>query len=342
MRTIMFTRRHCLAALSPLSPLLPLSALSAFAATTAALPARAQAGSFPNKPLRLVVPYAAGGIADVLARLIAQRLGPLYGQTVIVENKPGAGGHLGGAEVAKASADGHTLMLATIAHNGAMAMYRNLAYDPEKDLQPVILLAESAGALVLHPSVPAGNVREFIALARAQPGRINYGSAGNGSAIHMAAALFEVMADVKLNHVPYKGSGPALNDLLGGQIQVVFDNIASSLQHIKSGKLKALGVTSPQRNPSLPDVPTIAEAGVPGYASVPWYTISVARGVPADLLNKLNADLNTVVRSSELRERWEALGVMPLGGSVEEAVKRNAVETERWTKVIKAANIVAQ
>ena len=328
----MLTRRQCFTALS---------ALAATAASSA-LPARAQATSFPSKPLRIVVPYAAGGIADVLGRLIAQRLGPLHGQTVIVENKPGVGGHLGGAEVAKGAADGYTLMLATIAHNGATAMYRNLAYDPTRDLQPVILLAESAGALVLHPSVPASNVREFIALAKAQPGRLNYGSAGNGSAIHMATALFEFMADVKLNHVPYRGSGPALNDLLGGQIQVMFDNIASSLQHIKSGKLKALGVTSPQRNPSLPDVPTIAESGVPGYASVPWYTISVARGVPADVLNKLNADLNTVVRSPELRERWEALGVVPIGGSVEEAVKRNAAETERWTKVIKAAAIVAE
>ncbi len=328
----MLTRRQCFTALS---------ALAATAASSA-LPARAQATSFPSKPLRIVVPYAAGGIADVLGRLIAQRLGPLHGQTVIVENKPGAGGHVGGAEVAKGAADGYTLMLATIAHNGATAMYRNLAYDPTRDLQPVILLAESAGVLVLHPSVAASNVREFIALAKAQPGRLNSGTAGNGSAIHMAAALFELMADVKLNHVPYRGSGPALNDLLGGQIQVMFDNIASSLQHIKSGKLKALGVTSPQRNPSLPDVPTIAESGVPGYASVPWYTISVARGVPADVLNKLNADLNTVVRSPELRERWEALGVVPIGGSVEEAVKRNAAETERWTKVIKAAAIVAE
>jgi tripartite-type tricarboxylate transporter receptor subunit TctC len=316
-----------------------LSTLAA-AACAAAVPAHAQA--FPSKTLRLVVPYAPGGIADVLGRLIAQRLGAAYGQTVVVENKPGAGGHLGGAEVAKGAADGHTLMLATIAHNGAMAMYRNLGYDPARELQPVILLAESAGVLVVHPSFGPRNVAEFIAEAKARPGQISYGSAGNGSAIHMATSLFEHMTGTRLNHVPYRGSGPALNDLIGGQIPLMFDNIASALQHIKAGKLRPLGVTSPQRNPSLPEVPTIAEAGVPGYASVPWYTVSVAAGVPAEVVRKLNADLNTIVRSAELRERCDALGVTPLGGSVEEAVRRNAQETERWTQVIKAANIVAQ
>jgi tripartite-type tricarboxylate transporter receptor subunit TctC len=318
-----------------------LATLAALACSTAS-PAWAQAATYPSKSIRLVVPYAAGGIADVLGRLVAQRLGPVMGQTVVVDNKPGAGGHLGGAEVAKGPTDGYTLVLATIAHNGATAMYRNLSYDPPKELQPVILLAESAGVLVVNPAFPAQNVREFIALAKAKPGEISYGSAGNGSAIHMATALFEHMADIRLNHIPYRGSGPALNDLIGGQIPVMFDNIASALPHIKSGKLRALGVTSPQRNPSLPNVPTIAESGVPGYSSVPWYTISVARGVPADVVKKLNADLNTVIRSPEVRERFEALGVTPLGGSVDEAVQRNAQEAERWTRVIKAANIVAE
>ena len=318
-----------------------LTSLAALACGLAA-PAWAQTPAFPAKPLRLVVPYAPGGIADVLGRLVAQRLGPIYGQAVVVENKPGAGGHIGGAEVAKGAADGYTLVFATIAHNGAAAMYSNLGYDPTKDLQPVILVAESAGVLVVHPSFAATSVADFIARAKAQPGQISYGSAGNGSALHMAAALFEHQADVKLNHIPYRGSAPALTDLIGGQIPVMFDNIASALQHIKTGKLRPLGVTGPQRNPSLPDVPTIAEAGVPGYASVPWYTISVARGVPPEIVRKLNADLHTVIRSPELKDRWEALGVTPLGGSVNDAVRRNAQETERWTKVIKAANIVAQ
>ncbi len=301
-----------------------------------------QAPAYPAKPVRIVVPYAAGGIADVLARVVAQRLSTMYAQPVVVENKPGAGGHIGGEQVAKGPADGYTLMLGTIAHNGAAAMYRNLAYDPGRDLQPVILLAESAGVLVMRPAGTPGTVREFVALAKAKPGQLTYGSAGNGSALHMAAALFETLADVRLAHVPYKGSAPALNDLLGGQIDALFDNIASSLPHIKAGKLKPLGVTSPARNASLPDVPTIAESGVPGYAAVPWYTISVARGVPPDVVRKLNGDLNAAVKSPELVERWEALGVTPLGGTVDDAVRRNAVETERWTKVIKAANIVAE
>ena len=308
---------------------------------SAAWPQAARAQAYPTRPIRLVVPYAAGGIADVLGRLVAQRLGPLMGQTVVVENRPGVGGHLGGAEVARSAADGYTLVLATIAHNGATAMYRNLTYDPSRDLTPLVLLAESAGALVVHPSVPVSSVREFVALAKAQPGRLTYGSAGNGSALHMAAELFEHLAGVKLSHVPYRGSGPALNDLIGGQIQCMFDNLASSLQHIRSGRLKVLGVTSPQAQPSLPEVPPIGEA-VPGYASVPWYTLSAPRGLPDDVVRRLNSELNAVVRSTELRERWEALGVTPVGGSVEDALRRNAVETERWTKVIRAAGIVAE
>jgi tripartite-type tricarboxylate transporter receptor subunit TctC len=324
----MTLRRHCLITL-------------ASAACSTVPSVWAQTPVFPNKPLRVIVSAAPGGISDVMGRLVAQRLTQIYGQSVIVDNKTGAGGHVAGAEVAKGSNDGYTLMVATMAHNGVMAIYPNLTYNPAKDLQPVILMAESAGVLVVNPDFSARNTAEFIALAKAQPGKIAYGSAGSGSAIHMAGALFEYMANVNLTHVPYKGSGPALNDLIGGQIPVMFDNIASALPHIKAGKLRALAVTSPQRHPSLPDVPTIAESGVPGYASVPWYTISVSRNVPPEIVRKLNADLNIAIRAPELKQRWDAIGVTPLGGSVEDAVKRNAVETERWNKVIKAANIIA-
>lgn len=316
-------------------------ALALAAASCIAVPsAWAQAPTFPSKPIRVLVSAAPGGISDVLGRLVAQRLGQIYSQPVIVENKTGAGGHVAGAEVAKAPADGYTLLVGTIAHNGVTSLYPNLSYSPSKDLQPVILIAESAGVLVVNPAFQARTTAELIALAKAQPGTIAYGSAGSGSAVHMASALFEYMANVKLTHVPYKGSGPALTDLIGGQIPVMFDNLASVSPYIKSGKLRALGVTSPQRQPSLPDVPTIAESGVPGYASVPWYTISVSRNVPPEIVRKLNADLDTAIRAPELKARWDAIGVTPLGGSVDDAVKRNAVETERWTKVIKAANIV--
>lgn len=312
----------------------------AAAACSAAPATWAQAPAFPNKPLRMIVSAAPGGISDVMGRLVAQRLSQVYGQPVIVENRTGAAGHVAGAEVAKAPADGYTLLVATMAHNGVTAIYPNLPYNPTKDLQPVVLLAESAGVLTVNPAFAARSTAEFIAMAKAKPGSIDYGSAGSGSAVHMATELFEYMAGVKLNHVPYKGSGPALNDLIGGQIPVMFDNLASVMPHIKAGKLRALGVTSPQRHPSLPDVPTIAESGVPGYASVPWYTISVSRNVPPDIVRKLNADLNTAIRAPELKQRWDAVGVTPLGGSVEDAAKRNASETERWNKVIKAANIV--
>ena len=322
----MFTRRRllvCLATLACLAPAL----------------ASAQAADYPSRPIRIVVPYNAGGIADILARLIAPKLSEKYGQPVIFENRAGAGGHIGADMVAKAPADGYTLVLATISHNGAFAMYKNLPYDPPKDLKPIVLIAESASMLVVHPSVPANSTQEFIALAKAKPGQLNYGSAGNGSAIHMATALFEHMADVTLTHVPYKGGAPAQTDLLGGQIHLMFENVATTLPHVQSGKLRVLGVTSPKRHPSLPDVPTIAESGVPGYASVPWYTISTASAVPADIVAKLATDIDAIVRAPAMAQEWERRGLMPLGGTPEDAARRNAEEAERWTAVIKAANI---
>jgi tripartite-type tricarboxylate transporter receptor subunit TctC len=303
--------------------------------------AQAQAEAYPNKPIRIVVPYAPGGIADLLGRLIADRLGPLVRQPVLVENRPGAGGHVGGEQVARSAADGYTLVLATIAHNGAASMYKGLKYDPGTELLPVVLVAESAGVLLVHPDTPAKTTVEFIALAKAQPGKLNYASAGNGSAIHMATELFKFQTGVDLLHVPYKGSGPAMADLLGGRVQVMFENIATGLPHVKSGKVRAIAVTSRARNASLPDLPTIAESGVPGYAAEPWYTVSAPKGLPPEVLKKLNADLNTVIRSPEIAARWDALGVTPLGGSPEEAMRRNAQENERWTRVIQAARIQA-
>jgi len=322
----MYARRRLLACIATLACMVPGLA-------------SAQASDYPSRPIKIVVPYNAGGIADILARLIAPRLSEKYGQPVIVENRAGAGGHIGADLVAKAPPDGYTLVLATISHNGAYAMYRNLPYDPPKDLKPVALIAESASMLVVHPSVPANSVQEFIALAKSRPGQLNYGSAGNGSAIHMATALFEHMADVKLTHVPYKGGAPAQTDLLGGQIHLMFENVVTALPHVKSGKLRALGVTSPKRNPSLPDVPTIDESGVKGYASVPWYTISTGSGVPDEIVAKLAADIDAIVRSPDMAPEWEKRGLMPLGGTPQEAAKRNAEEAERWTAVIKAANI---
>jgi tripartite-type tricarboxylate transporter receptor subunit TctC len=301
----------------------------------------AQPAGYPSRPIRLIVPYAPGGVADLMSRIIAQRLGPFYNQQVIIENRPGSGGHVGADIAVKAAPDGYTIVFATIAHNAAYAMYSRLSYDPAKDLQPIILLAEIQGVLVVHPSLPTRTFKEFLALARARPGELNYGSAGAGSATHMAAELFKLVAKVNLTHVAYKGSGPAMIDLMGGHIQLMFENVPTAAPYIRSGKVRALGVTSRQPVASLPGVPAIAQSGVPEYEAVPYYTLSVSSRVPQDLVRKLNADLDTVIKHPDLAPRWTELGITVLGGPPEAAVKRNAVETETWTKVIKAAGIRA-
>jgi tripartite-type tricarboxylate transporter receptor subunit TctC len=315
-----------------------LRALLGLSLAATGLAAMAQ-DSFPSRPIKLVVPYSAGGPADMLARTVADKLGPRLGQPVVVENKPGAGGHLGGELVARAPADGYTLMLGTIAHNGAVKLYKNLRYDPTKELQPVILIAESPSVLLVKDALPVKSVSELLALARSQPGKLSYGSAGNGSAMHMAAELFRYMSKVDYVHVPYRGGAPAMADLLGGQIDMMFDSLGTAHAQIKTGKVRALAVTSRTRNPSLPDVPTVAEAGVPGFDSVPWYTISAASGVPAAIVEKLNTEINAVLKAPDLLERWAPLGVLPLGGSVADAVRRNVTETAKWSAVITAANI---
>ncbi|MFM8865450.1 MAG: tripartite tricarboxylate transporter substrate binding protein [Limnohabitans sp.] len=310
--------------------------LFCLAALSALAPAQE---AFPNKPIRIVVPYSAGGPADLLARGVAEKLGPRLGQPVVVENKPGAGGHTGAEQVARGTADGYTLVLATIAHNGAVKLYPSLRYDPMKELKPVILLAEAPSILIVKQELPARSVQELLALARAQPGKLTYGSAGNGSAMHMAAELFRYLTKVDYTHVPYRGGAPAMADLMGGQIDMLFESLGTAHPQLKSGKLRALAVTGTSRSPSLPDVPTVAEAGVPGYASVPWYTLSVPSATPAPVVNRLNAELNAVLKDKDLMQRWEALGIAALGGTTADALKRNEVETAKWSAVIDAAKI---
>lgn len=316
-----------------IKPLLALSALALGANMATAQDA------YPNKPIKLVVPYAAGGPADLLARSVADKLSPRLGQPVLIDNKPGAGGHTGGELVARGAADGYTLVLATIAHNGAVALYPKLRYDPMKEFKPVILLAEAPSILIVKQDMPAKSVQELLALARSQPGKLTYGSAGNGSAMHMAAELFRYMTKIDYTHVPYRGGAPAMADLLGGQIDMLFESLGTAHPQLKTGKVRALAVTGTSRSASLPDVPTVAEAGVAGYSSVPWYTISVASGTPAAIVNKLNAEINAVLKAPDLVQRWDGLGIVPLGGSPAEAQKRNEAETAKWGAVIKAANI---
>jgi tripartite-type tricarboxylate transporter receptor subunit TctC len=318
--------------------------LRSFAAVAIALAVTAALAqdAFPSRPVKIVVPYAAGGPADMLARVVAEKLSPRLGQPVVVENKPGAGGHTGGEQVAKGPADGYTLMLGTIAHHGAAKLYKSLRYDPTADLQSVILLAEAPSVLLVNANVPARSVGELLALARSKPGALSYGSAGNGSAMHMAAELLRHMTQIDYVHIPYRGGAPAMADLLGGQVQLLFDSLGTAHQQIKTGKVRALAVTSTSRNASLPDVPTMAEAGVPGYSSVPWYTLDVAKGTPAAIVEKLNAEINQVLRLPEVAQRWDTVGVLPLGGSVADAARRNRAETEKWTAVINAAKLQAE
>jgi tripartite-type tricarboxylate transporter receptor subunit TctC len=315
--------------------------LTAGVAAFAAITAFAQ-DAFPSKPVRIVVPYAAGGPADLLARIVGEKLAPRLGQPVLIENKPGSGGHVGGEQVARSAPDGYTLALTTIAHNGAVKLYRNLRYDPTTELVPVVLLAESPSVLLVNDSVPARSVKDLVALAKAKPGSLSYGSAGNGSAMHMAAELFKHMASLHYVHIPYRGGAPAMADLLGGQVHFLFDSVGTSHQYIKTGRVRALAVTSTTRNPSLPDVPTMAEAGVAGYSSMPWYEISAPKGVPPAVIAKLNAEINAVLKMPDVAQRLDTLGVLPIGGSPADAQKRNETETRKWSAVIDAAKMQAE
>lgn len=300
--------------------------------------ALAQAQSFPSQQVKIVVPYSAGGSSDLMARVIADGLSKIYKHAVIVENMPGGGGHIGAEYVVKAPADGHTLMLATISHNGAFKMYKHLRYNPATDLQPISLIAESFNVLMVRESLPVKSVPELIALARAEPGKLNYASAGSGSATHMAAELFKYMTKVDILGIPFKGGAPAQAALLGGHVDVNFETGSTAAQAIRSGKVRALAITSLARSPFFPDLPTVAES-VPGYASVPWYTVSTGKGVPADVVRQLNADINAVLKSPELLKRWETMGLLPLSGTPEDAVRRNQEEIKRWDAVIDAAKI---
>ena len=310
----------------------------AFVAGAIAPLAQAQS-TFPSHTVRIVVPYSVGGSADTMARDIAAGLGEIYKQPVVVENRPGGGGHIGAELVVNAPPDGHTLMLGTISHHGAYKMYKNLKYDPPKDLRPVVLIAESFNVLMVRESLPVKSAEELLAMAKAEPGRITYASAGSGSATHMAAELYKHLAKVDLLGVPFKGGAPAQVALLGGHVDVNFETAITARAAIQSGRVRALAVTSPKPSPSYPDLPTIAATGVPGYAAVPWYTIATARGVPDQVVAKLNADINRVLQSPALAARWEKQGLAPVGGTPQQAEERNKVETRRWEAVIDAARI---
>ncbi len=313
-----------------------LIALMAVAATlTATPPAQAQAEAYPNKTVRIVVGYAAGGATDILARLLAQKMTESLGQQVIVENRPGANSNIGAEVVAKAAPDGYTVYMGSIANTINMSLYPKLNYDVVKDFSPVMLVATVPNILVVHPSVPAKTVKELIDLAKAKPDTLNVASSGSGSSIHMSAELFKMLTGVKITHVPYKGSAPAVSDLLGGQVQMMFDNAPSAMPHVKAGKLRALAVTSPRRIPALPDVPTVIESGVAGFDVFSWFALFVPAGTPKEIVAKLNAHANQALAKPDVQARMADLGAEGVGGTTERLASHVNAEVARWSKVVK-------
>jgi tripartite-type tricarboxylate transporter receptor subunit TctC len=294
--------------------------------------------AYPSKPIRLVCPFPPAGAVDIASRATAHELTRILGQTVTVENKPGAGGNLGGAEVARAAPDGYTLLMTTSGIQAINpALYAKMPFDPNNDLAPVAPLVSLNNVLVVHPSVPAKSVKDVIALAKKEPGKLTYASSGNGTSIHMSGAMFTQMTGTDILHIPYKGSGPAVTDLLGGQTNMMFDNIPSSLPHIKAGKLRALATTGAKRDPALPDLPTLAEAGVPGYESGVWFGISVPAGTPREVIQRLNAASVETTKSPEFIKRMTDLGYNIIPGSPEDMAKMLKAELARWAPIVKAS-----
>ena len=315
---------------------LAVGALLAFSALAAAPMAGAQA--YPAKPIRIVVPFPPGGATDILARAVAQKLTDAWGQAVVVDNRPGAGGNIGSELVAKAAPDGYTLEMGTVGTHAINAsLYAKMPYDHVKDFAPVILVAGVPNVLVVNPSLPVSSVQELIAYAKANPGKLNFASSGNGTSIHLAGELFKVMAGVQMTHIPYKGSAPALQDLIGGQVQLMFDNLPPSLPHIKAGKLRALAVTSATRSSALPDTPTIAESGLPGFEASSWFGVLAPAGTPPAIIARLNAEIGAWLASAEAKEKMLALGANIGGGSPEDFARHIAAETAKWQKVVKAS-----
>lgn len=305
---------------------------------TAALAAPAHA-AYPERSITLVVPYPAGGSADVLSRLLADGLTSRYGKPVVIENRSGAGGHIGADYLLSQPADGYTLMLGTIAHNGAYSMYKNLRYNPATDLVPVAMFAEAPNVLIVPKDSPLNSVQDILDTARAEPGKLNYASAGVGSGTHMAAELFKYQGKVDITAIPFRGGAPALTALLGGQVDMNFETGVTATQAIDSGRARALAVTGKERSTTFPDLPTVAEAGLPDYFMTLWYTVSVSSKVPEAIQKQLNEDINAIVKTEAFTKRMRALGVEPVIHTQAEAIARNEMEAERWKNVIEAANI---
>src|SRR5262252_5329595 len=305
--------------------------------------ALARADAFPEKPLRFIVGFTPGGPSDIIARALGQKLSETWGQQVVIENRPGAGGNIAAEAAAKSAPDGYTWLLG---NNSILAtnqsLYRALPFDPQRDFAPVALVAIQPNILVVNPAVPATTVRELIALAKAKPGQLNYASSGSGAAAHLAAELFKAMTGVDMVHIPYKGAQPALTDVVAGRAQLMFATSASAIPYIKAGRLRALAVTTSHRSTTVPDLPTLSEAGVPGFEAITWHGVVVPRATPGPLVGRLNADIVKALEARDLRERLESLGAELAPGSPRDFADYIAREIPKWAKVVKDSGARAE
>ncbi|MBX5131710.1 tripartite tricarboxylate transporter substrate binding protein [Rhizobium lentis] len=300
----------------------------------------AVAADFPDRPITMVVPFAAGGSTDVVARIVAQKMSEDLGQQVIVQNVAGAGGNLGAGNVARAEPDGYTILMGTVAtHALNPLILKSTPYDPEKDFAPVSLLVVVPNVLVVNPELPAKTVQELVALLKAEPDKYSYASSGNGTPLHLSGELFKSMAGVSMQHIPYKGAGPALNDVIGNQVPIMFDNLPSSSSHIKAGTLRALAVTTAERAPSFPDVPTIAESGIPGYETYTWNALFAPANTPGEVVTRLNASANKALKDPAVAERMQVFSATIVGSTPEELAAHVKAELAKWAPVVKGANI---
>ena len=296
----------------------------------------AQAPSFPSKPVTIVVPFSAGGTTDILARIIGQGLTTELGQPVVVDNRAGAGGNIGASLAAKAPADGHTLFMGTVGTHAINAsLYKKMPFDPVKDFAPLTRVANVPNLLVANPAQPFKTVGELIAYAKANPGKVNFGSSGNGSSIHLSGELFKSLAKVDMVHVPYRGSAPAVTDLLGNQIAIMFDNMPSAIQHVRTGRLRPLAVTTAKRSPELPDVPTIAEAGLPGYEATSWFGLFAPAGTPAPVVSRLHAAIVKVLAQPDVKKKISEQGAEVYSEKPEQFAAFIQAESAKWGKVVR-------
>lgn len=316
-----------------LSPLTRIVAAAALA--VAGLSSAHAQEAYPSKPIHIVVTFTTGGAPDILARLIGEKLQAAWGQTVAVDNKPGAGGNIGADFVAKAPPDGHTIVVGTVGtHSINGALYSKMPYDMVKDFTPITLLATTANLLVVHPSLPAKTLPEFIALGK-KDGKMTFASSGSGTSIHVSGELFKSMTGIDMTHIPYKGRASAIPDLLGGRTTMMFDNMPSSLPLVKEGKLRALGITSARRSAAAPDIPTIAEQGLPGFEAVSWFALFAPAGTPRPVVDKLQAEVKKIVTTGDVARRLAEIGLEPVGSTPEELAAYQAREITKWAKVVK-------